>query len=199
MFAGFQPKWTILAASLLLSGVAGSGVARAEKRSIDVEQSVLRLYVDKSGLFSVFAHNHEILAPLTAGAVEESGNPSVEFLVESARMRVLDPKVSAKDRAEIQATMVGPAVLDVEQHPEIRFQSTAVEKTGDGRWTVRGNLFLHGQTRPVAVEVSEKEGRYRGSAMLKQTDFGIKPVSLFGGTVKIKDVVRIEFEIALAR
>jgi hypothetical protein len=199
MFQRFQQPRTILAVSLLLSGMVGSGLARAEKRPVDVQQSVMKVFVDKSGLFSVFAHNHEILAPLTAGTVEEPENPSVEFLVEAAKLQVLDPKVSAKDRAEIQATMVGPQVLDTERYPEIRFQSTAIEKTGDARWKVRGDLFLHGEMRPVVVEVSEKDGRYRGSATLKQSDFGIKPVSLFGGTVKVKDVVRIEFEIVLAR
>lgn len=197
MFTRPRKKWTILAIALL--SIAGSGVGRAETRPIDVRQSVVKVYVDKSGLFSVFAHNHEILAPVTAGAVEESENASVEFLVETAKMQVLDPKVSAKDRAEIQETMLGPQVLDTERYAEIRFQSTAVEKAGDARWKVKGDLFLHGAMRPVVVEVSEKDGRYRGSATLKQSDFGIKPVSLFGGTVKIKDVVRIEFEIVLAR
>lgn len=199
MCRGFRQKWSIVAAGLLVCGMAGLGIARDEKRPIDVAQSVLKVYVDKSGLFSVFAHNHEILAPVTEGAVEESENASVEFLVEAAKMQVLDPKVSAKDRAEIQETMLGPAVLDTERYAEIRFHSTTIERAGDARWKVRGNLLLHGQTRSVVVEVSEKEGRYRGSATLKQSDFGIKPVSLFGGTVKVKDVVRIEFEIVLTR
>jgi len=31
---------------------------------------------------------------------------------------------------------------------------------------------------------------------LKQRDFGIAPISIAGGTVKVKDEVLIEFEIA---
>ena len=72
-----------------------------------------------------------------------------------------------------------------------------MERKGDARWTVRGNLVVHGQTRPVVVEVSGQDGNYRGSAMLKQTDFGIKPVRIAGGTVSVKDLVKIEFEIVL--
>jgi hypothetical protein len=34
---------------------------------------------------------------------------------------------------------------------------------------------------------------------LKQTDFGITPVTVVGGTVKVKDEVKIEFEIALMK
>ena len=190
-------KGPILAAGLLLCAMVAPGVARAEKRSMDVRQSVVKVYAYKSGLFSVFAHNHEIIAPITQGAVEESGNPSVKLVVEAAKMQVLDPKVSDKDRAEIQKTMLGSEVLDTARYPEIRFESTGVEKNGDARWSVRGNLVLHGRTRPVVAEVAEENGRYRGSAMLKQTDFGIKPVRIAGGTVSVKDSVKIEFEIVL--
>jgi len=55
------------------------------------------------------------------------------------------------------------------------------------------------QDHPVAVEVTLKDQHYRGSTTLKQTDFGIKPVTVAGGTVKVKDDVKIEFEIALMK
>ena len=192
-------KWTVVAAGLLLIGVGWPSLSRGEKRAIDVQRSVMKVYAYKSGLFSVFAHNHEILAPIAAGAVEESKNPSVELRVETVRMQVLDPKVSDKDRAEIQRTMLGSDVLDAARYPEIRFQSSTVETKGVGRWTVRGNLELHGQTRPVTFDVSSENGSYRGSVRLKQSQFGIKPISLVGGTVKVKDEIQIEFEIVLAQ
>jgi polyisoprenoid-binding protein YceI len=49
-------------------------------------------------------------------------------------MRVLDPDTSADNRAEIQYTMQGNAVLDVEHFPEISYRSTAITKTGDAHW-----------------------------------------------------------------
>jgi polyisoprenoid-binding protein YceI len=69
---------------------------------------------------------------------------------------------------------------------------------GEGHWTVRGELTLHGQTKPVTADVSEKAGHYTGRATVKQTDFGIKPVKVAGGTVKVKDEVRVEFDIQLS-
>ena len=90
-------------------------------------------------------------------------------------------------------------VLDVGHFPEIRVQSTSVEPKGPGHWIVHGNLALHGADRPIAVEVTLKGERYQGSASLKQTDFGITPVTVAGGTVKVKDEVKIEFEIALLK
>jgi polyisoprenoid-binding protein YceI len=95
--------------------------------------------------------------------------------------------------------MQGIQVLDVAHFPEIRFQSTAVEAKGPDHWIVHGNLALHGKDRPIAVEVILKAGYYRGLATLKQTDFGITPVAVAGGTVKVKDEVKIEFEIALVK
>ena len=38
-------------------------------------------------------------------------------------------------------------------------------------------------------------GHYRGSAKLRQTEFGITPVTIGGGAIKVKDEIRIEFDI----
>jgi hypothetical protein len=43
--------------------------------------------------------------------------------------------------------------------------------------------------------VEGTNGKYRGSAKLRQTEFGITPVSIGGGSIKVKDDIRIEFEI----
>jgi len=169
----------------------------AQTGAIDPLHSFFTVRVFKAGLFSAFGHEHEVRAPLTEGAIHESGAPSVELRVDARRLTVLDPNRPEKERAEVQETMLGPTVLDSSRFPEIRFRSTAVEKKGADHWQVRGELTLHGQTRPVLVDVVCEGGRYRGSAMLKQTDFGITPVRVGGGTVKVKDEVRVEFEIAV--
>lgn len=52
---------------------------------------------------------------------------------------------------------------------------------------------------PTRVEVILKDERYRGSATLEQTDFGITPVTVAGGTVKVKNEVRVESDIALVK
>ncbi len=150
--------------------------------------------VFKAGFFSAFGHNHQIRAPLEQGQFRQD-NPSVELVVDARKLRVADKDVSDKDRAEIQETMLGPKVLDSQQFHEIRFHSTRVDRLGDGKWMVHGDLTLHGQTRPVKVEVAGQKQHYHGSAELKQKDFGITPVTAAGGTVKVKNEVRVEFEI----
>jgi polyisoprenoid-binding protein YceI len=109
---------------------------------------------------------------------------------------VIDKDASDKERAEVQKTMLGPEVLDSEHHQEIVFKSTGAESEGKGKWTLRGNLTLPGQTRPVKVQVTLKDGRYTGESTVKQTDFGIKPPGKTG--VRAKDEVKIEFDVRLA-
>jgi polyisoprenoid-binding protein YceI len=173
-------------------------VLLCQSRAIDVDHSELRVRVFKSGFFSAFAHDHEIEAQITEGAIDTSEHASVELHVDSRKLRVLDPGISEKDRRDIQNTMLGPEVLDTARFPEIVFKSTAAEPSGTDRWMVRGELTLHGQTRPVAVEVIYRAGHYTGQATLKQTEFGMKPVRVAGGTVKVKDDVRVEFDVLLA-
>lgn len=172
------------------ASAADSGVLR----TIDTEKSVMTVRVFKAGLFSGFAHDHEISAPIQEGSFDQA-NPSVQLKVDARKLRVVDKDVSDKDRAEIQQTMLGPKVLDSEQFPEIRFRSTRVEHITDRKWLVHGELNLHGQTRPVGVDVTEQGGHYRGTAELKQKDFGINPISLGGGTIKVKNELRVEFDI----
>ena len=173
--------------------------ASSDSRKIDGPHSTVTVRVCKSGFLSAFGHNHEIQAPIQSGEVKESDSLSVELQVDARKLRVLDPEVSEGTRVQIQDTMQGIQVLDVVHFSEIRFQSTAVEPKGPDHWIVHGNLALHGKDRPVAVEVTLKGEHYRGSATLKQTDFGITPVTVAGGTVKVKDEVKIEFEVALMK
>jgi polyisoprenoid-binding protein YceI len=91
--------------------------------------------------------------------------------------------------------MLGAKVLNSDKFPQIRLRSTGVEKLATGKWKVTGDLTLHGQTHPVEVEVSSNEGHYRGSATVRQKDFGITPVTAGGGTIKVKNEVRISFDV----
>ena len=187
--AGILALWA--AAAVLPTALWAADTPAA--REIDAQKSVMTVRVFKTGLFSALGHDHEITAPIREGKFSESGR-SVDLIVDARRMRVNDKDVSDKDRAEIQATMLGPKVLDSEQFPEIRFHSTAVEPAGDG-WAVRGDLTVHGQTRPVELQVKAQNGHYQGVAELKQRDFGIEPISVGGGAVKVKNELRVEFDI----
>ena len=188
-----------LSLSLLFWPVTAGFGGQAGSRAIDGDHSSLKIHVSKSGFFSAFAHNHEIEAPIASGNVHTTGSPFVELHVDARKLRVLDPELSESTRAQIQKTMEGAQVLDADRFPEIHFLSNEVEAKGTGHWMVTGTLDLHGQSHPVTVDVTLKDGFYRGSAIFKQTAFGITPVTVAGGTVKVKDELKLEFVIALAQ
>jgi polyisoprenoid-binding protein YceI len=171
---------------------------QAQARAIDTGHSTLTVRVSKTGIFSGFAHDHEIEAPIVEGTVALDGNLGVSLRVDARKMRVLDPDASEQTRAQVQNTMQGSSVLDSTRFPEISFLSSSVEAADNDRWNVRGNLTLHGQTMPVGFEATLTAGHYRGTATVRQTDFGIVPIRIAGGTVKVKDQVKIEFDIVLA-
>jgi polyisoprenoid-binding protein YceI len=188
---------SLLLAGVLLGVVSGfSRTAAAETRPIDTAHSTLTVLVYKSGLFSGFADDHVIDAAIASGTLSDGAPLAVTIEVRAADLRVRDPKLSASKREEVQTRMAGPEVLDVQKFPAISFTSTAVEPNGADKWMVTGRLTIHGQTRPVTVAATRANGRYRGTVTLKQRDFGITPISIAGGTVKVKDELKIEFDIA---
>ena len=189
---GFLLRWALVAA---LVGISAAARAEAETRPIDTEHSTLTVFVYKSGLFSAFADNHVISAPIASGSIAEDAPLAIELVVRSANLRVLDPNLSPERRAEVQARMLGAEVLDVTRFSDITFASTAIDPAGADRWKVAGRLTIHGQTRLITFSVVQLNGKYRGEVLIKQRDFGIEPIKVAGGTVKVKDELKIQFEI----
>jgi polyisoprenoid-binding protein YceI len=107
----------------------------------------------------------------------------------------------------VQATMQGEKVLDVAKFPEITFSSSSVsaaKKTSDG-WelTLSGKLKLHGVEKPASfplrVHADSRELRGEGEVSILQTDYGITPVKVAGGSVKVKDKLKITFSIVASQ
>jgi polyisoprenoid-binding protein YceI len=186
-------KRTVL---LVLASLVCAMGASSQGRNIDTQKSTLTIHVGKTGVFSGFGHEHEVRAPILSGTADTAAHPAVEIHVDARALRVIDKDASDSERAEVQQTMLGPEVLDSERQHEIVFKSTAADPTGQGQWTLRGNLTLRGQTRPVTVHVTLKDDHYTGEATVKQTDFGIKPPGKAG--VRAKDEVKVTFVVQLA-
>lgn len=178
---------------IVLALLANAPGHRGEAQSPQPKSS-MTIHVAKSGLFSAFGHNHTVSAPIARVAVDEKSKTAA-ITVLTKEMKVMDPEVSAKDRAEIQATMLGPKVLDAQKFPEIKFTSSRIEATAPGRFHVSGALQLHGMTRELSFPVTGTAEHYSGRTKLKQTDFGIQPVSVAGGTVKVKDEIQVDFDV----
>ena len=178
----------------LLVLATATHLAAAQAVDVDAGRSSITVKVDKTGLFSAFAHNHTIQAPIASGKLDTEKRAAT-LTFNAKEMKVLDEGVKDSERADIDQTMKSDKVLDVQRFPEIRFVSTSITTQDGGRFQVRGDLTLHGTTRPVEFPLSFAKDRYSGSVKIKQTDFGITPVTIAGGTVKVKDVIELVFEI----
>ena len=187
-----------MAIATIVCGLASAVPGSAEDRAIDTQRSTVTVRVFKSGLFRAFADDHIVQAPLVEGSLDDSATPHVQIVIDARRMRVLDPGLSAKDRQEVQGRMLGPEVLDVNRFQWISFHSVAVQRLEAGGWLVRGELDLHGRIHGVLVNVKPEGGHYKGSVPVRQSDFGIVPISVAGGTVKVKDEIVIDFDIVAA-
>src|SRR6516164_5427218 len=166
----------------------------AQRAEIDSSKSVITVHVFKSGLFSSFAHDHVIQAPVASGGIDVQ-EKSVTLTFNVADMKVLDPGTSDSERKDIDATMKGPKVLDGAQFPAVSFTSNSVKALGTDRNEVTGTLKIHGVSRQITAPVTFHDGKYSGSLTLKQTDYGVTPVKIAGGTVRVKDQITIEFEV----
>jgi polyisoprenoid-binding protein YceI len=185
----------MMAAALLLASFTLVAQNRNADQALDTQRSTITIHVGKSGLLSGAAHDHTVDAPISAGSLRESPDPHIEFTVQTAKMKVRpDPKINAKDQAEIQ-THMEELTLETNKYPEIAFRSSHVERIAGGQWKVEGNLTLHGVTKPVSLTVKQAGDSWTTHSVLKQTDFGIKPISIGGGVIKVKNEVEIDFQI----
>ena len=200
----FLPRTSLSFAPLAEPASPASSAAAATYK-IDAGQSRFMVRAFAGGFLSAFAHDHNIAirefggeAQFTYGTVEPA---SLQLKIKSASLAVTD-KVSASDRQKIAETM-RDEVLEIGEYPDIIFNSTgiAATKTGEGQYQAKitGELTLHGVTRPVTISAQLEFGnaslRARGGFSLKQSNYDIKPVSVAGGTIKVKDELKFTFDI----
>jgi polyisoprenoid-binding protein YceI len=158
-----------------------------------------------TGLFSALGHNPTIAIPGFEGEAlvdpNTLENSSLRVLIQAASLEVTDD-ISDKDRQEINRRMY-QEVLEGDSYPEIVYECTvaSVSKTGEGQYWValNGELSLHGVRRshPVSARVTLTGDSLRaaGEFSLRQSDYEIKPVSAAGGTVTLKDDLKLTFDI----
>jgi polyisoprenoid-binding protein YceI len=172
---------------------------------IDARQSRFIVQAEATGMLSVFGHN-PIIAICGFGGdvrfdVDALNKSSLLMLVQADSLAVAGG-MTEKDCLEIERVMRAD-VLETARYPEVVFMSTniALHQTGDSRYQARitGNLSLHGATRDHSLDahvlVNGKTLRAQGEFQLRQSDYNIKQVSVMGGTLKVKDDVKLSFDI----
>jgi polyisoprenoid-binding protein YceI len=156
-------------------------------------------------MLSAFGHSPTVMIREFSGQVTvpdaQQGAADVKLVIKAASLNVADD-VKESDRGEIERTMY-KEVLEVEKHPEIRFTSTEVSGVAPGttsfRATIKGTLELHGRSHPkqidAQVNIMGDRLTANGQFTVRQSDYGIKPVSIAGGTLRLKDEIDLSFDI----
>ena len=124
-------------------------------------------------------------------------NSSVRLTVEARSVACRDTWVSPEDRKKIMDAALNDMML-ANEHPQISFVSSRLVTKSKGQYEVQGDLTIRGITRPVTIQAAVKEvGGTRleidGDAHISHKDYGLKPLSRFGGIVGTKDEMLVRF------
>ena len=113
-------------------------------------------------------------------------------------------------QAQRDAHLCSPDFLDAEQFPTLVFRSTGVEARGGDVFTLKGDLTMHGVTKPVVFDaeyigdiVNPQGGRSAGLSAhgrIKRSEWGLAwNVGLEAGGLMVGDEIKIEVELELAQ
>lgn len=161
---------------LLRTGVEGKAAKMGHALTIEVKTWSCRTEIDGDTPVSV-----ELRAQL----------PSIEVVKGDGGLKPL----SDKDKRNIVENALG--TMGADKNPEVVFTSDSFEKSPEG-WALIGDLNLHGETRPLTVEVAVSgdgtDRRITATAWVVQTDHGISPYSKMMGALQVSDQVTVHLE-----
>jgi polyisoprenoid-binding protein YceI len=161
------------------------------------------VYARREGLAAKIGHDLTIEITDWAADVEVPDDPTQTRLTVRVGLGSLAVRegtggavpLTDTDRLDIRRNAA--KALAVDRYPVATFTAGRVQP---GAGVVDGTLTLHGVTRPVQLRVSEVgPGRYRGTATVTQSEYGIRPYSAFLGALRIRDAVAVEFEVDVGR
>jgi polyisoprenoid-binding protein YceI len=210
-------RFLILGLLAVLAGPAGVSEPRCawgQKRRYQVapEASVIRVLVYRSGLFSVLAHDHVLVALDAGGHVmvdsQEPARSQASIRVGSAAFDVDPPEereragftgeLTEGNRRSILEVATGAEVLDAARWPAItatsgRITGTPPELMVEFRVAIRGRERV--VSVPVRLELAPDRLRARGEIALLQSDFGITPYATLLGTIAVEDRIVVQFDV----
>jgi hypothetical protein len=160
----------------------------------------LSVRTKRTGAAAKAGHNLLIEVTSWEATIELGTDTAIALEADGGSLRVREgtggmQALQDEDRENIEQT-IDDEVLEREA---IRFSSTAVEAAGGGAGLrVHGQLTLLGMTRPITFDLNvTADGGLSGVAVVKQTDWGMKPYSGLFGALKVVDEVEVGIEAAL--
>ena len=186
--------------------------ADAVRHVVSAEASEIRFIVRRAGTLARLGHNHVIVARGLAGDIAlapELRRSTVSLRLPVAQFEVDPPAVRAElgeDFAPLPAqavlatrrNMLGARVLDAVNHAQVRIDTVAVAGTAEAlQLTLR--ITLRGVSRDVVLPVSLARAGdtlvARAQFEIRQSDFGLTPLSVLGGALQVADEIAVRLRI----
>ena len=175
---------------------------------IDSARSLITITVRRGGPLARLGHDHVIASRALSGHVDPlAGVALFQFQLdqmtvdESALRREagLDTQPSADAIAGTRNNML-TKVLEAERFPLVKLRATRIEGNPAA---LRLAIVLHGVSRtvdvPTTIVEQGEEMHASGALRLRQTDFGIVPMSVLGGAIVVEDLMELKFHIVANR
>ncbi len=151
------------------------------------------------------AAGHDLLIHVTAWQAtlevgDDAAQTSLVLDADAASLRVREgtggmQPLEDEDKANIHQTIDD----EILKRGPIAFRSTTVDAVADGsRLRVRGQLTLLDQTAPISFVLQVRDdGTLVGSAVVKQSNWGMKPYSALFGALRVADNVEVAIDTGL--
>lgn len=173
---------------------------------IDPATSIAVIHVHRGGSLARLGHEHVVASHDVAGYIDRSA-ARADLYVGLERLAVDEPALRRQaglDAALSEDAIAGTRrnmltrVLDAARYPFAVLHVTGLVDDGPMR-IAHVRLTLHGVTRaldvPVAFEMAMHDLGIAGRFTIRQSDFGIAPLSILGGAVQVADAVDVDFRL----
>ena len=172
---------------------------------VDARASRFTVQAYATGILSAMGHNPRIGIRTFSGEVDFNAEAvqaaGLKLAMKANSLGVLDD-ISDKDRREIEK-MMNEVILEPDKYGEIVYEAPTVTVTRLDETlysaTLHGTLSFRGLTRnqtiSARISVFDEMIRASGEFSLNQSDYGIKPISVAGGALKVKDELKFSFEM----
>jgi hypothetical protein len=196
---------------------AGQPPSAAAIYRIDPSQSEVRLLVYRAGPMARLGHNHVIVNRAVSGWVSSPASvsggafslriPVDDFIVDDADARAAEGSdfaavVGDSARSGTRHNMLGPALLDADRYPTVSLSSVAIVQTQAGlSATVAVEIAGHDSqlTIPFVLEMSADGVAASGTAVLRQSELGLTPISVMLGALQVQDELTVKFKIVASK
>jgi polyisoprenoid-binding protein YceI len=180
-------------------------------------ESLLTILVFRGGPLAKAGHNHVIASHALHGTLYvpsdlahttfEVAVPVAELTVDEASLRAKEneadfpPDVSDSAKEGTRKNMLGSALLDADEYPDIEMRSAGLDPgPGSGtEWQAHVEVTARGRVNTIVVPVHYEQHAdeivLSGDFPLKQSELGLTPFSALLGALQVVDDMKVRFRI----